>query len=216
MPFNLSLSRKSDAQPALAPVWHPNFRNFERLPDTKVVRTTFFVNTAAIATTVCLALWLGYREYHIHSLGEQIADAQKEIDSNSRQNAEALRLTKAFAADEKKLAEAEAFVAAPITPSEFIMLIGQTLPKEISIEFVDLKINAGMELAAFRIKGLVAGTPDTAAGIASSYVDALRANQRLGPIFGAITLESLNRDARSNFLTFDILLKVKPPAKAKN
>ena len=49
MAFNLSLTKKSDAQSAVAPVWHPNFRNFERLPDTKVVRTTFFVNTAAQA-----------------------------------------------------------------------------------------------------------------------------------------------------------------------
>ena len=43
----LSLTKKSDAVPVAAPLWHTNFRNFDRLPDTKVVRTAFFVNTAA-------------------------------------------------------------------------------------------------------------------------------------------------------------------------
>ena len=75
MAFNLSLSKRSDAQPAVAPVWHPNFRNFERLPDTKVVRTTFFINTAAVAVALSLLLWVGFREMHIRSLHEQAADA---------------------------------------------------------------------------------------------------------------------------------------------
>ena len=216
MPLNLSLSRKSDAQPALAPVWHPNFRNFERLPDTKVVRTTFFVNTAAIATTVCLALWLGYREYHVHSLVDQIAAAQKEIDSNAKQNAEALRATKVFAEGSQKITEVEDFLRTPINPAEFVVLLGQTLPKEISIESVNIKMNLPNEVTAFRVQGFVAGTPDLAAGTASGYVDSLGSNPRLGAIFGSITLESLNRDARSNYLAFDILLKVKKDPKEKH
>jgi len=65
----LSLTKKSDAQVA-SPLWHTNFRNFERLPDTKVVRTTFFINTAAVALTLGLLLWLGYREYHLYNLRE--------------------------------------------------------------------------------------------------------------------------------------------------
>ena len=56
----LSLTKKSDSEPVAAPLWHTNFRNFEQLPDTKVVRTTFFVNTAAIAIAAGLLLWLGH------------------------------------------------------------------------------------------------------------------------------------------------------------
>jgi hypothetical protein len=215
MAFKLSLTKKSDAQPAVAPLWHPNFRNFERLPDTKVVRTTFFVNTAAIAVTLGLLLWLGYREYHIYSLGEQIAEAQKEIDSNSRQNKEALRLSKIFADEEKKLAEADAFRHATITPAEFVTLLGQTLPREISIESVDARLTETGGGATFQLRGLVAGTPDQAAGAASNYVDMLRAHPRLGAVFDPITLANLNRDARSSFLAFDISLKVKAAAKEK-
>jgi len=215
MAFNLSLTKKSDDQPAMAPLWHPNFRNFERLPDTKVVRTTFFVNTAAIAVTIGLLLWMGYREYHIYSLGEQIAEAQKEIDSNSKQNQEALRLSKLFADEEKKLAEAQAFRQAPINAAEFVTLLGQTLPKEISIESVDARTADASGTVNYQLRGLVAGTPDQAAGAASSYVEMLRAHPRLGTVFDPITLANLNRDARSSFLAFDIQMKIKAQPKEK-
>lgn len=214
MALNLSLTKKSDAQPAAAPRWHPNFRNFERLPDTKVVRTTFFVNTAAIAATLCLLLWLGYREYHIYSLGEQIADAQGQIDKNMRLNKEALRLTKIFGDEEKKLAEAEAFQRAAISPVEFITLLGQTLPKEVAIESVDARLAEPNGVATYLLRGVVAGTPDQASGAASSYVDMLRAHPRLGKVFDPITLTNLNRDPRG-ILTLDISLKIKGEAKEK-
>jgi len=168
MAFNLSLPKKSDAQPAVAPLWHPNFRNFERLPDTKVVRTTFFVNTAAIALAIGLILWLGYREFHIKSLGDQIADAQKQIDDNAKQNKEALRLSKIFDDEEKRLAEIEAFARTPMIPSEFVSLLGGSQPKEISIDTIDGHlVEAASTPAYYQLKGVVAGTPDQASGAAS-------------------------------------------------
>ena len=216
MAFNLSLPKKSDAQPAVAPRWHPNFRNFERLPDTKVVRTTFFINTAAIAATLVLLLWFGYREYHIKNLGDQIADAQKQIDDNAKQNREALRLTKLFADEQKKLAEAGDFQRTPVSPSAFVALLGETLPKEISIDSIDGRLVGTVgNPAAFQLRGVVAGTPDQASGAASQYVDMLRAHPTLGSVFDPITLNNLNRDARSNFLAFDITLKMKAGAKEK-
>ena len=42
------LKKKSDAAAPAVPAWHPNFRDYEKLPDVKVVRTAFFINAAAI------------------------------------------------------------------------------------------------------------------------------------------------------------------------
>lgn len=205
----LSLTKKSDSQPVAAPLWHANFRNFDRLPDTKVVRTTFFINTAAIAAAISLGLWLGYREYHLANLNEQIADAQRQIDSNTRQNAEALRLTKSFSDEEKKLTTALSFLQTPISPLELIGLLGQTLPKEISINYTEARLT-DPKSAVVIIRGLVAGTPDQASGAASSYVETLRAHPKLGAVFDPISLDKLTRDGTGGFLTFEISLKVKP------
>ena len=208
----LSLTKKNEAQSEVEPLWHSNFRDFESLPDTKVVRTTFFVNTAAIALTIALLLWMGYREYHIFTLADQIDDAQRQIDSNLKQNKEALRLSQAFATEEKKLLEAVGFLHAPMTPSDFINLLGESLPKEISIEYVETRLSDAKN-QVFMVRGLVAGSRDQASGTASSYVDALRAHRRLGTIFEPITLEKLNPDGSTGMLAFEISMKVKPEGK---
>ena len=210
----LSLTKNSDAQSGAEPLWHSNFRNFERLPDTKVVRTTFFINTAAIAVTLAVMFWLGYREYRIRDLREQIAGAQQQIDSNSRQNQETIRLSRLFATEQAKLAEAQAYLVASISPLEIIAALGQTLPKEISIESIDARLTDATG-ATFTLRGLVAGTPEQAAGAASAYVDILRAHPRLGTVFAAINQTSQNRDARSGLMVFEIVFKAKSGAKKK-
>jgi hypothetical protein len=203
----LSLKKKSDAQPVTAPLWHTNFRDFGRLPDTKVVRTTFFINTAAIAVTIGLLLWLGYREYSIYNLRVQIDQANAQIEANKKQNAEALKLSKAFLDEQKKITEASGFVKVPITSLEFIDLIGQTLPKNISIDYVDARITDS-KAPLFQIRGRVAGSPDQASGITSSYVDMLRTDERLRNVFEPITLNRLDRDATSG-MVFEITLTIK-------
>jgi hypothetical protein len=206
------LTKKSETEPVAAPLWHANFRNFDRLPDTKVVRTTFFINTAAIAITLGLILWLGQREYTNYNLGIQKIDAQRQIDGNQKQNAEALRLSKTFLDEEKKLNEIAAFTKTPMTPAEFIDLIGQSLPKDILIDSVETRVGDPKN-SVFQLRGRVAGTPDQASGIASSYIDLLRAHEKLGKVFDPITLNRLDPGAKSGFMAFDISLTVKPEKK---
>lgn len=209
MAFQLTRSKKSSAQPATAPSWHPNFRNFERLPDTKVVRTAFFVNTAALVVALSLLLWLGYSEYRLHSLREQVAAAQQMIDKNAKQNAEAIRLSEQFADEEKKLLEAAAFVSLPIAPSEFVVILGQSLPKEISIEAADMRFSDSATGPFCVLRGLAAGTPDQASGAASSYIEKLRTHSRFAEVFDSVNLTSLTRDPTTGYLYFEIVLKVK-------
>ncbi len=215
MAFKFSLTKRSDDHPAVAPVWHPNFRNFERLPDTKVVRTTFFVNTAAIVMAVSLLLWLGAREYNLHDLKEQIAATQKVIDGNMRQSQEAIRLTKLFADEEKKLAEAANFQWAAINPSELVTVLGESLPKEIVLEFVESRVTEATATWTVLLKGSVAGTPDQASGVVSTYVDMLKAHPRLGQVFESIVLNNLSRGANPSFLAFDISMRAKVTGKGK-
>jgi hypothetical protein len=216
MAFNLSsLTKKSDAQPVVAPVWHPNFRNFERLPDTKVVRTTFFINTAAVAITISLLLWLGYREMHIRGLNEQIVDSQKQIDANLKQSNDAIRLTKVFNDEQKKLAEAADFIGGPITPMELVLTLAKTLPKEIALESFDLRLSTTPPPQCV-LRGVVAGTADQATGVVSDYIEQLRGQPQIGGIFDSISLTNLDRDAGRGVMVFEIMLKAKTGKKEKN
>ncbi len=209
----LSLKRKSDAQPVAAPRWHANFRNFDRLPDTKVVRTAFFINTAAVAVAVGMLLWVGNKEYTNHAIREQIATAEAEIEANKRPNAEATRLSKQFSDETKKIAEAAAFMRVPISPLEYSAIIGETMPREVLIDFLDTRVlgDNPKTPTVYQLRGRVAGSPDQASGVASQYVDTLRAHPRLAEVFSNITLNKINRDASGGFLAFEILLTVKVP-----
>lgn len=213
----LSLKRKSDAQPVAAPRWHANFRNFERLPDTKVVRTAFFINTAAVAAAVGMLLGVGYREYQNLTIREQISQAEATIGANRKQNAEATRLSRLFAEQIKKVEEAAAFMRIPISPVEYADILGSTLPKEIQIDFLETRtLNENPKTpTVYSLRGRVAGSPDQASGVVNQYVDFLRTQPRLMAVFDPIALKQINRDPSGTQLFFEITLTVKPTAEAK-
>src|SRR3954470_14567276 len=104
------LKKKSEAAAAPAvPAWHPNFRNYEKLPDIKVVRTAFFVNGTAIALVLALSTYFGIKEWQLHGLNSQIADWQRQIDRDKKESELAIAQFKKFQAEEAKINEVDAF-----------------------------------------------------------------------------------------------------------
>lgn len=210
--LKLSFLTRSDAGPALAPNWHPNFRDFERLPDTKVVRTTFFVNAAAITLAVAMLLWVGWREYQISALNQQLAEADAAVARNRKANADALRHSQTFVAAEKKIAEAAAFVAGPLAPTDFLRLIGASLPREIQLDFAEMRLGDPKTRLCL-LRGVVAGTKDEASGAASAYVETLRTLPEFAAMFEKVELRAITTDPRTGMLSFEIQLRFKPEDK---
>lgn len=205
--------RKRDAAPAVAPAWHPNFRNFERLPDTKVVRTNFFINVAAVAIAVLLAGFVGWREFQTATSRSLAATAQSNIDQRKKQSDEGLRLTKLFNDEDKKFAEAATFSAASLKPTELFSILGDTLPAEIQIEFIDYRPNDTD--ARCTVRGLAAGSKDQASGSASNYVELLRTQPRFAEVFASVNLTTINTDPRTGTLAFELVMKLKPAGAKK-
>lgn len=211
LPF---LKSKADAAPAAAPLWHPNFRNFERLPDTKVVRTTFFINVGGVVTAIALLAFVGWRLYQVRVYDQQTTAAEAKITQNKKQNDEGLRHTKTFADEDKKLAEIAAFVATPLEPSEFLLVLGRSLPKEIQLELVDYSYGDPLAPRCL-VRGLAAGAKDQASGSASAYVETLRTQPRLAEVFESVKLSAINPDPKTGALLFEIELKFKSAKGAK-
>lgn len=168
------LKRKSDADSAPAqPAWHPNFRNYEKLPDIKVVRTAFFVNALAILVTLSLLTYLGFREYNVRIHTKQIAEVQAQIDRNKKASDQAIALFKKFQAEETKTLEVNTFVTSKPMVSVLLLRIAQTLPKNIAVDNLDLR-DAGLTM---RLS--VRGDPAAASGSAAAYLEQLRADKEL-------------------------------------
>lgn len=168
----LKKKSKADAGPAV-PAWHPNFRNFEKLPDTKVVRTAFFVNAAAITVALAALIYFGLEEWRLRGIKQQIEQVQAQIDRDKRVSDQAVALFKKFQAEEAKVKEVDAFVSSKPLVSTILMRIGETLPANIAIDSVDIR-EAGMTL---RLS--VRGAPDEASGYATNYLEQLRTDKEL-------------------------------------
>jgi hypothetical protein len=209
LPF---LKKKSEAAAVpLVPSWHPNFRNYEKLPDIKVVRTAFFVNVAAVAVACVAITFFGLQEYKLHQLDKQIKEAQGQIDRDKRKSDAAVVLFKKFQAEEAKLTEVEAFIKSKPTVSDLLLRLGQTLPKNIALDSFDLR-ETGLALR-ITVKGASIAAIETS----NQYVEQLRADKELSR-FDEISSTGSSRNPNTGRLSVDIFLRLRvaaPPAAKK-
>lgn len=193
---------KEQSQPATPP-WHPNFRNYEKLPDTKVVRTAFFVNGACVLVAVLLVLLFAYQEYQILGFGRQISSLEEQIERDRGPSDRAVELFKKFQAEEKVIKEVAAFATPKLRVSDFILNLGENLPKDIAIrsfEYRDTGVN---------LRGIVRGAPDQATGLATAFVEQIRNDPVFGGLFETVELTGVNRDPVTGRLHIELSLKFK-------
>lgn len=204
----LPLLKKPSDKPSVAtvPAWHPNFRNFERLPDTKVVRTSFFVNGVAIVLVLILAIFTIYREYSLNTLRTQARDWQTEVDKNKPASDRAVAAFKQFQEQEKQIFALRDFMqTSKITVSEFILQLGESIPPTVLLTSMEYR---GTSIA---LRANVAGTADTASGEASLYIDKLREYPPFKELFESVKLNNIVRDPAGGLMRIEIVLQFKAP-----
>ena len=198
----LPLKKKAEAASTMPP-WHPDLRIVERMPDTKVVRTAFFVNGVAILVAVVLALYLITDRWELRSINNQIADTQKQIDHDKFESAKAVALFAKFKTEQAKIDEITKFTTARPVASKLYLKIAGSLPAKIALT------SYNVSLAGLSIKGIIRGAPDQASGDASAYLDQLRRDKELMDIFSDASLNSLSRDEKTGRLAIEVFLKFK-------
>ncbi len=190
--------------------WHPNFRNVVTLPDTKVVRTTFFINAIAALFAAGLLALVGHQEYTAADLRSQIAQLDEQIGRDKKPSQDAVALFANFQAEEKKIQELEAFLGGnKLVVSRFLNRLGKSVPAKISITTMEYS-DTGVTL-----RGLVVGTPEQASGMISNYEKQLKADDEIGQRFDQIALVNLSRDAQNGRLSFEITLRASQKKEAK-
>jgi hypothetical protein len=205
----LSLLKKKsegDSAPAV-PAWHPNFRDYKKLPDVKVVRTAFFINGAAILVAVSLAIFFGFREWQLRVLHAQLAQVQAQIDRDKRSSDSAIALFKKFQAEEAKTLEVDTFVKSKPVISTMILRLAQTLPSNIALDSMDFR-DTGLTL---RLS--VRGDSTAASGYAAAYLEQLRADKELN-LFEEVTFTNTPmRNPATGRMSVEFLLRYKTGAK---
>ena len=199
----LSLRPRSDqTQAPLIPAWHPNLRNREQLPDTKVVRTLFFVNFVASMVAASLLLFFFYQEYRIKNLNHQVADWQTQIGTNKKSAAQAVMLSRKFADEERKINELNEFLRQRLVLSEFLLHLGSTLPAELAMDTVEVRANG------VNLRGTASGSPEEASGRTLAYVEQIKQDKYFNGLFEDVS-QDVRRDQGNVRLTFELFLRFK-------
>jgi hypothetical protein len=203
------LQRRSEqSQARLVDAWHPNFRNRERLPDTKVVRTFFFVNVTAITVVLGLILCFWYQEYRIREMNRQLTGWQAQIARNQKSATEAVALSKKFAGEEGKIRELDAFLQQRLVLSQFLVRLGKSLPDNLVIDAVEIR-----DIGA-NLRGAAAGSPVEAVDRTTAYVELLQQDDYFKDLFETKdVIQDVKRDQSSGRVTFDLFLRFKVKAK---
>jgi hypothetical protein len=183
--------------------WHPNFRNYEKLPDIKVVRTAFFINGFAITVAIALLTYCGIKEWQLRVLKTQIAEAERQISRDKPESEKAIALYKKFQAEESKIIEVDNFVKSKPLVSEFVVHLARTLPENIALDRMELS-DSGLIL---RIS--VRGTPDVAIGHANAYVVQLQGDKMLTQRFEPAEMASATPNPASGKLAVEINNRMK-------
>lgn len=203
------LKKKSEVADApTVPAWHPNFRNYEKLPDIKVVRTAFFVNGVAISIALAVGIYFGFKEWQLHVLNGQIAQVEAQINRDKRASDQAVALFRKFQADEARSSEVDTFVKSKTLISVLILRLAQTLPANIAFDSFDLRENG------LTLRLSARGDAAAASGYATAYLEQLRADKQLSQ-FDEFTFTSTPmRNPATGRMAVEFLLRLKPPVAA--
>ena len=183
--------------------WHVDCRLSAELPNNNLVRRRFLTNVVA-ATLAAASLTLGLWQYYInHSLAadtsfwaQRIADHQKLADELNQS-------TRNLAVFSAKLDYAYDLMGVPYQASDLIINLSRSRPAHMRIDKFD-GFDSGLTMS-----GGLREPSEQASRTLRRYVEDLRGDPTIGPIFASIALTSLQRDETSDILSFEVTFKLK-------
>ena len=116
--------------------WHADFRIVDRLPDTKVIRTKFLINSIAIVAAVILIAIVGLREINKIAIRGSIASLSLEINTRTKANKELARSDLAFRQLSNKIGDIVDFKKVPVRPSQLLVELSRIRIDEVVYETI--------------------------------------------------------------------------------
>ena len=186
--------------------WHIDCRMSAQLPSGDLIRRQFLSNVIAISVAACVAILTFWQLYVSGSVRTEINYWQDQIAGHKRQYAELNLATKQLDAQVARLDSAYDLMGAPYTLSDFLLNLGRTRLPKMSIDSVN-GFAGGVVL-----RGTMHEPSDIAAQTLRHYVDDLRKDPAIGPLFTTIALTTIERPEGADLLNFEIACKLKGAA----
>jgi len=206
--------------------WRPNFRNSERLPDIKVVRTDFLLNLIAAFVALALLGLMAYREYEAADLASRTSDLQGRIRSLNKEDKEHNAASQAFAREMQQVQEASKFLASPVNPVHYLLEVAELQPPQgvlTSFDFIPVSIERGKGKKAtvetfhrIIIKGYMYPAPDkTPTQLIYEFQQGIRDMPAVEGRLRSAELQSAERDPDFDRFVYSIQLELATPGASK-
>jgi hypothetical protein len=196
------MSRSKDPL-LLRPAWHVDYRIEAELPEDTVVGRRFLINIVFSALALSALYFFGLKFYVTWSLKHQIGDWERRIRDNRAEVAEIERLQKDYTFESMKVDQAFTLVRPILYVSDFIANLGRTRPEQMSIDLIEWNEYGGI------LRGNLRERSEQATRILGGYLDTLRKDDKIGPLFQAIQMTNVERSEGGGVLRFEIKFTLK-------
>lgn len=184
--------------------WHVDCRIEADLPEDNIVGTRFLINivfTAIVLVALIFTGWLGYVNLNLR---HQIRDWEVRINENRGEVRDIQRMQQDYAVEAAKIDQAYSLIRPRLYVSGFFMNLGRTRPEQMAIDQIDWN-DAGIV-----VRGSVAEKSERATRLLGGYVDQLRRDDKIAPLFREISLTDVARGTTGDMLKFEIIFRFKP------
>jgi hypothetical protein len=195
------MTSKAESNPYVGP-WHLDCRLSAQLPSDDLVRGRFIINLIFASLAGAVLIFTAWEAYVSGSLRSEISYWQEQVAGHRRQFAELNLATRKLEAKVVRLDEAYNLIAAPYPVTDLVLSFGRTrLPR---MTFTSINgFPSGVVL-----RGKLREPSGPAAQTLRRYVDGLRKDPAIAPLFTTIALVSLEREATNEVMTFEIACKL--------
>ncbi len=195
----------------LKSAWRADFRSTSKLPDTKVVRTSFYYNIAASLLLAASSYYMIQTELSLSDKKAEIASTTAEIEKNSASNAEAVKNNTAYKTVKSTVDDLDSFLAPQSMSSiDFIREITASLPSQVLVETIEQKQNSA------KITAHAKGQAEEATRVAHTLEQQLNKNTIITKFYSKIAIGNVVHDSLNSRMNFEITMSstpAKPAAK---
>ncbi|MFP4281300.1 MAG: hypothetical protein ACLFR7_01700 [Opitutales bacterium] len=204
------------------PLWRPDFRDVESLPDIKVIRTDFLLNLVCVSLALILLGYFFVQEYRAMSLQASIESLSGDIRDNAAINQENLRMSAAFRRLEGRMEEFVRFHNVPVSPDELLTDLARMQPDPVTLASTNFtggttgRGNNAKTSYTLILSGSVAHTLERAAPqVITSYRASLEEVPSIAPYFESSELSGFTRNDELGIFNFTIRITLRDtPRKA--
>jgi hypothetical protein len=196
------MSRSRDPL-TLSPHWHVDYRIEAELPEDTIVGRRFLINGGFTILLIAALGWAGFVAFQTLEQNRLIRELERTINDSRPEVSRIDKLQADFDAAARKIDQAFTLVRPRLFVSGFVASIGRTRPPQMAIDLLDWNDTAIV------LRGGLRERNTGASKILGEYVETLRNDPKLGPLFSAIQLTNVDRGSGAGMLRFEIKFSLK-------